>query len=72
MLQDILELKSFIFEGLPRCKVIVSSLSIRTENTSTKKTDIEFINLLKNLIMHDNIKKEDLKFRGLHLRVATG
>ena len=62
MLQDILELKLFILERLLQCKVMVSAPSIRTINSSARKTNTEFINLLKkqdlHLIMHDSIKKE--------------
>ena len=68
---QILGLKNFILQKLPTCEIIISSPTLRKDNTKANSRKNLFINHLKKLniklILNDNIEKKHLNYRGLHL-----
>ena len=74
MVDQILGLKSFILQKLPTCEIIISTTTLRTDNTTANNRNNLFVNYLKKLniklILYDNIEKKHLNYRGLHLRMS--
>ena len=74
MVDQILGLKNFILQKLPTCEIIISTPTLRTDNTTANNRNNLFVNHLKKLniklILNDNIEKEHLSYRGLHLRMS--
>ena len=71
MVDQTLGLKKFILQKLPTCEIIVSTPTLRTDNTTVNNWNNLFVNHLKKLniklILNDNIEKKHL---GLHLRMS--
>ena len=61
IIDQILGLKNFIFQKLPACESIISTPTLRTDNTTVNKRNNLFVNHLKKLnmklILNDNIEK---------------
>ena len=74
MVDQILGLKNFILQKLPTCEIIISTPTLRTDNTTANNRNNLFVNHLKKLniklILNDNNKKKHLNYRGLHLRMS--
>ena len=74
MVDQILGLKNFILQKLPTCEIIISTPTLRTDNTTANNRNNLFVNQLKKLniklILNDNIEKKYLNYRGLHLRMS--
>ena len=74
MVDQILGLKNFILQKLPTCEIIISTPTLRTDNTTANNRNNLFVNHLKKLniklILNDNIEKKHLNYRGLHLRMS--
>ena len=73
MVGQILGLKNFILQKLPTCEIIISTPTLRTDNTTANNQNNLFVNHLKKLniklILNDNFEKKHLNYRGLHLRM---
>ena len=71
---QILGLKNFILQKPPTCEIIISTPTLRTDNTTANNRNNLFVNHLKKLniklILNDNIEKKHLNYRGLHLRMS--
>ena len=71
MVDQILGLKNFILQKLPTCEIIISTPTLRTDNTTANNRNNLFVNHLKKLniklILNGNIEKKHL---GLHLRMS--
>ena len=74
MVDQILRLKNFILQKLPTCEIIISTSTLRTDNTTANNRNNLFVNHLKKLniklILNDNFEKKHLNYRGLHLRMS--
>ena len=74
MVDQILGLKNFILQKLPTCEIIISSPTLRKDNTTANNRKNLFINHLKKLniklILNDNIEKKHLNYRELHLHMS--
>ena len=74
MVDQILGLKNFILQKLPTCEIIISTPTLRTDNTTANNRNNLFVNHLKKLniklILNDNIEKKHLNYRELHLRMS--
>ena len=74
MVGQILGLKNFILQKLPTCEIIISSPTLRKDNTTANNRKNLFINHLKKLniklILNDNIEKKHLNYRELHLHMS--
>ena len=72
MFDKLMDLKTFAESKVPNIKVTFSSPIIRTDNTTANNKQIQLKNrLLRSglkLIENDNIDKEDLGRKGLHLK----
>ena len=72
MFDKLMDLKSFAESKVPNIKVTFSSPIIRTDNTTANNKQVQLKNrLLRSglkLIENDNIDKEDLGRKGLHLK----
>ena len=74
MVGQILGLKNFILQKLPTCEIIISTPTLRTDNTTANNRNNLFVNHLKKLniklILNDNIEKKHLNYRELHLHMS--
>ena len=74
MTDQILGLKTFILQKLPTCEIIISTPTLRTDNTRANKQNTLFVNHLKKLNiklrLNDNIEKNHLNYRRFHLRMS--
>ena len=74
MVDQILELKKFFLQKLPTWEIIISTPTLRADNTTANNRNNLFVNHLKKLniklILNDNIDKKHLNHRGLHLRMS--
>ena len=74
MVDQILGLKNFILQKLPTCEIIISTPTLRADNTTANNRNNLFVNHLKKLniklILNDNTEKKHLNYRGLHLRMS--
>ena len=74
IVDQILGLKKFILQKPPTCEIIISTPTLRTDNTTANNRNNLFVNQLKKLniklILNDNIEKKYLNYRGLHLRMS--
>ena len=74
MVDQTLGLKHFILQKLPTCEIIISTPTLRADNTTANNRNNLFVNHLKKLniklIRNDNIEKKHLNYRGLHLRMS--
>ena len=71
ILQKIISLKEKIQFMLPNCKIVISNLIVRTDNSSANDTNEKVNTMLKQLeidiLDNSNIKEKHLGKRGLHL-----
>ena len=71
MLEEVGNLKSFIWEMLPSVKIILSAPTIVGDKHNAIENNIDFIKLLETngalLIKHPDIKENHLDRYGLHL-----
>ena len=62
MVDQTLGLKNFILQKLPACEIIVSTPTLRTDNTTANNWNNLFVNHLMKLniklILNDNIEKK--------------
>ena len=74
MVDQILGIKNFILQKLPTCEIIISTRTLRTDDTTANNRFNLFVNHLKKLniklTLNGNIEKKHLNFRGLHLRMS--
>ena len=74
MVDQILGLKNLILQKLPTCETVISTPTLRTDNTTANNRNNLFVNHLKKLniklILNDNSEKKHLNYRGLHLRMS--
>lgn len=58
---QILELKCFIFQKIPACEIIISTSTLTADHTTANKRNKLFANQLKKLniklILNDNVEK---------------
>ena len=73
MVYQILGLENFILQKLRTCEIIISTPTLRTDNTTANNQNNLFVNHLKKLniklILNNNFEKKHLNYRGLHLRM---
>ena len=73
MVDQILGLKNVILQNFPTCEIIISTPTLRTDNTTSNNRNNLFVSHLKKLniklILNENIEKKHLNYRGLPLRM---
>ena len=71
MVDQILGLKNFILQKLPTSEIIISTLTLRTDNTTANNWNNLFVNHLKKLniklTLKDNIEKKQARVAPTHV-----
>ena len=71
MVDQILGLKNFILQKLPTCEIIISTPTLRTDNTTANNRNNLFVNHLKKLniklILNDNIEIKQTRVAPAHV-----